>query len=372
MHKHFADWYREIGLVPTPELLEKRAAAIEMIVKDIDEKKLFGLVCTFNHGGHCFSQFAEQFAQYFFDVDKTFPMRKNQNELRVLSGACLAEILASEGEFAVLAAACAISGSFGVSSSEPPYLDVIHEAAIRLGLASSELRAPIQYPEMPEYVPELEAALQDLRTKTPANNLPQVQLTTPIMDGLIKTEKKLIELARKSREFVEQARYRVETLAEECNVLWWLFSGHSHNLGVEFCEIDKKALPVIVGRELADLITHLPGPASVEAILTKAIQFSQKEKTSFENTISEAINSLPSPWRTSRAEKYRRSASECPCVFPLHFAIALAVDLDGSSWEKPFMKKIDYLTPELTLPTTRIAYQSYLESLILRRLEVRG
>jgi hypothetical protein len=372
MHKHFSDWYREIGIVPTPELVEKRWQAIEMIFKDIDEKQLLGLVCTLKHGGHCFPQFHEQFAQYFLKTDTTFPMRKNDNEIRVLSGACLAEIFAGRGDFGLLAAACTISGSLGILSSEPPYSDVTHEAADKLALASSELRARNEYPEMPSYGPTLEAALQDLKAKTPANNLPQVQLTSPLIDCLLKTENMVIELAQKNREFVAQAQYRIETLAEECNVLWWMFSGHSHDLEMAFAEIDKKALPIIAGKELSDLIVNLPGPASVKAILIKAIQFAKRRgKGNSKCTISEAIESLPSEWRASIAEKARANSSAFPCIFPLHFAITLAVDLEGSPWEKAFIKKSDIFKPELELYGNQIAYQFYLESLILQHVNVK-
>lgn len=373
MHKYFSDWYREIGLVPTPELLEKRWAAIETIVKDINENKLQGLVCTLIHGGHCFSQFAEQFAKYFLNADTTFPMRNNQNELRVLAGACLAEIFAGPTDFALLAATCTISGAFAISPSEPPFLDVTKEAAAKLELASSELRAQIQYPEIPSYSPQLNAALQDLKTRAAPNSLPQIQLVTPLIEGLVKTETMLIELAQKSQEFVAQAKCRIETLAEECNVLWWLFSAPSHDLEIAFTGTNnRKALPIIVGKELADLITNLPGPTSVKAILAKAMQFPQKGNGNSQCTITETIDSLPPDWRANIAEKDRANTCAFPCIFPLHFAIALAVKCDGSKWDKAFIKKIDYLKPDLMLPTTQIAYQFYLESLILQHVDIKG
>ncbi len=371
MHKHFSDWYREIGIVPTTEALDKRRAAIEAIVKDIKRKEVIALVCILNHGGQCLPEFAEQFAQHFLKSDTTFSMRNNENELRVLAGACLAEIIISRTDLALIAAACIISGAFAIPSSEPPFVDVKQEAEAKMARASSDLRAEIQYPEIPLYGPELEAVLQKFKTQTTPNNLQQVQLVTPLIDGLVKTEKMLIELAQKSREFVTQAQCRIETLAEECNVLWWLFSGHSHDLEIVFTLLDKKALPIILGKELADLIAYLPGPTSVKAILNKAMLVPQKGKGNSQYKISDAVNSLSLAWRTSIAEKVRANAPLFPCIFPLHSAIALAVDLDGSEWDKALKKKVSYMEVDLLIPTSQIAYQFYLESLMMKVIDVK-
>jgi hypothetical protein len=371
MHKHFSDWYREIGLVPTPELLEKRWAAVETIVKDINDKELLALVCTLNHSGHCYPQYAEKFVQYFYNTDTTFPMRNNQNELRVLAGACLAEIFLKSEDFALIAAAGTISSSFAIPSAEPPFVDVTRDAANALAQASYGLRADFQYNDMPSYGPQLDAALQALKTQAAANNLQQVQLVTPLIDGLLKTETMLIELAKKSQGFVAQAQCRIETLAEECNVLWWLFAGHSDNLKMAFTEIDKKALPIIVGKELANLITNLPGPTSVKAILAKAIQCPQKGNDCSHFKISEAVNALTPEWRASIAESDRTTACAFPCVFPLHVAIAIAVDLGVADWDKAFIKKIDHLKSDSVFSSTELAYQFYLESLILQYVDVK-
>jgi hypothetical protein len=368
MHRHFADWYREISLVPTPEILEKRWAGIDTFLKEIDVGTILELVCTFVHGGSCTPQFAERFTQVFVQSDSTFPMRENHNELRVLAGSCIAELFVGSDELSTLAAACTTCGSFAVSSSEPPFQDVVEDANSKLARTSFDLRSNIKYPEISTYESQLDSVLQELKKKSEAGNLPQIQLTGPIIDGLLSTEKKFVELSKQIRGFANQARQRTESLAEECDVLWWLFAGFSHDLEIAFSNVAPKALPIIVGKELADLIRCLPGPSSTRAILTRAMQSKPKRKNSALSTIIETVNALPPEWRDRVIKTRGEKPAIFPCIFPLHYGLRMASDVGAASWQNALLKKT-HAKPDLSISTTQIAYQFYLESLVLLNIE---
>ncbi len=371
MHKYFSDWYREINIEPTAEKLTKRWSAIETIMKKMNKNLLLNIICTFNHKCNCFPQFAEQFSQYFFKKDSTFSMRNNQNELKVLAAACLAELLDNSKELALITALSIMTSTFGVQHSEPPVTDIITQAENKLVLSSSITHEGVLVPKITSIAPQIETALQELKTTVVNNNLSQTQLVTPLIDELIKVEKRLISLTNQSAKYVSHSKQKIDKIGEECNILWWLFSGFSHDLDKAFKELVSNGIPIILGKELADLVSYLPGPASVKGILEKAIQNSYESQESKEDTISNVIKSLPIKWKTEISNKTQKNVKLFPCIFPLHYAISLAVELDGSKWDNAFNKKIKHLKLNDHISATSIAYMFYLESVTIPQIEIK-
>jgi hypothetical protein len=364
MHKHFADWYRECGISPTPEILEKRWTVIQSFASGINNEDLQSLVCTFGHDSSCCPQFPEKFSSLFHQEDTSFPMRNNQNELRILAGACLSEIFNGTSDIALTAAVCMTTSAFARPSSEPPFLDIITEATSTLLQASSDLRENVEYPEIPLIEPNSTTVLQDLKTKATANNMQQIQIVTPLIDALVRQEAALVDLASKDREFIKNAKIRIETLAEECNVLWWLLSAYSNEMEMPIIQINPKSIPIVIGKELASLISNLPGPASIKAILEKAMA---NEKSTAKSTILEIIDSIQPVYRKKIADKTQLNARKYPCTFPLHLAIVLSDELSGSKWDIAFAKRLGYLKLDTTFSPIQIAHQFYWESLLLQQ-----
>ena len=186
MHKHFQDWYREIGLVPTEEGLVKRWDGITDFVKGLDVTGLFNLVTALQGELDLNSPFTDNFTKVFIAKDNTFPNRDNANEIRVLAGSCLGEVIENSEDMAALAATSILCANFETAYKEPPLNDIFEASIVRIDQISNEIRADLSYPELKEYHFAHNKALLDLKEPSEPNNTTQEQLVSLLAAAVLK------------------------------------------------------------------------------------------------------------------------------------------------------------------------------------------
>ncbi len=364
MHKHFPDWYREIGLVPTDEVLKKRWEGIAEFVQGLDVTGLLNLVPAHQGELDLNPSFINEFTKVFVAKDSTFPNRDNANEIRVLAGSCLAEVIENSEEIAALAAASIVCANFETAYKEPPVNDILKASMTRICQISSDIRADLIYPELREYKFSHNKALLDLKKSSEANNLTQVLLVSPLTDVILELGDDVSKLYKAIREYINTAKKRLEIVSEEINALWWLNADWSETMHTSFSEMDSNAAPIVAGAELAELITTIPGPMSSKAILERVISKNLSADAPQEISIAKAVNALSEDWMKSKAQSYLDYVQDFPNLFPLHFAVNIAEMVGDKGWESGYNKNTKRNSAKSCSRST-IAYQYYLESLVL-------
>ena len=141
MNPLFADWYRAAGITPSEEELAKRWSAIEAISK----KPSAGLVIK---AARLFcvpirkSDIAPELVDAFRSRDETFPLRENDQLLKVLAGAFLRNVIESDNDMSAVAAMAVTCGAFGDRFSVLPERDHLVVAEHRLLALARKKREP--------------------------------------------------------------------------------------------------------------------------------------------------------------------------------------------------------------------------------------
>lgn len=348
MHVHFADWYREISLLPKDEELKKRWQAIEKVVESIEDKnEIFELIKICFSMESKSSDYLNGFCTFFHDEDTTFKMYDNMAELRVLSGVCLIHSLeklpVELANFMSLAINCVY---FDGLLEEVNIIDVIKSAKNHI---KNEFIGKSKFDQLKE-IDQLDIGKDD-----PAD---------PAKLKII-----LLTIAEKINNLINNMNiqsYILKLQQEETNLLWWLTAAHSQNLNIHYKEATFPGVCLIMGKELADLVLVLPGPFSAESFLDRIlheINSRAEEKVSIKDT----VNSIRKEWGKDFINI--RNLNDIIDFCPLHLALGKSLETESESdWLSFFTKKTKIDTNKLLKPV-KIAYQMYQECLLIKSFE---
>lgn len=367
MHEHFPDWYREVSIEPTQELLKLRTKGINKVISSINPQHALELVrLLFSLSLHE-KDFCDTFCNKFRSVDSTFPLRDNKQELTILAGTTIAEIVATQNKYANLVALATVCASFLPYNSEPPIKDILSETKEYLLAISAKLRSNIK--QFPSNLPNLkiEETLNKLKTNFEANpDLPLTELREPLISCLARINNAVARLTEKVNETNNSTAKTFALFSEETNILWWLFGEFSHDLDKHIADVPFPAACLVVGKELADLVDAIPGPLAANAFLDKMIQQGRSELA---ETISlkDAINQSPREWRENWMKNSMVDLTKS--VSPIHYAVKTSLSTEGdTNWGAAYRKEVGITFSHKTKPLD-FALQVYRESLLLNELQ---
>jgi hypothetical protein len=327
MHKDFSQWHRDAGIDPVAATIPLRWTGVEKFEPTASD--VVTLTKFFFNLERPDEAFLAKFRAPFQAADVTFPMQKNDEELRVLAGAELVDVIErSDEDLAMLAALCLASASFENLRKEAQVPAIPGIAAIYLN-AQTAKRA-----EVPEEASTLGAALT-------AAGEPYDQLAD---------------------EFTQVQR-ELAVVSEESNMLWWLFSETSRDLNKQWSDLPLPAAAIMAGKELADLTHLLPGPMAAAAFLKKTIRFS-KPKLPASILIKDAINESELDWRQKHV--VTTWDAELDAVIPLHAGIKKSIGSpDKDTWVPAFSTATQVLAGA-KLPPDLLSHQMFIEGLLLQ------
>ncbi len=177
MHKDFADWYRIAQIDPDGSLLERRWQAIEIFSESADVTSVLELLRLFYTRPSKNTSFLEAYRQPFKEVDAAFPMRNNDLELQVLSGATLVHLWEMDKEKVELADAAALGMvCTGYRQLRQRVLvpEMVHRAQEHLSEQSGRLRNLGDAPEILIATLETEESLEKFRKACTSNQVPNL------------------------------------------------------------------------------------------------------------------------------------------------------------------------------------------------------
>jgi hypothetical protein len=327
-HRYFGDWYRSAGVPPENIPLEKRWAAIETFT--VDASEVASLTQVFYGLALSDTSFPERFRTEFNKADANFAMSGNDRELLVLAGAALVHVMErGVREIADLSGLCLVSAAFqNVRTAGVPQIPELgatylskrsaNRAALVDGSAESKLLAALTDAGEPysEFAPEFQ----------------KVQSEFPIV-------------------------------AEETNMLWWLFSETSRDLEQRLSDLPVGAACLVTGKELADLTRVIPGPIAARAFLDRAVR-SGRKKVPTSISIADVVNHAPRAWRTEHHAK--PLPNELSSILPMNQAVRLSLQApDDNTW-RPMFETATGISPAAKNAPNAFAYQVFLEHLAAR------
>jgi GTPase-associated system helical domain len=131
-------------------------------------------------------------------------------------------------------------------------------------------------------------------------------------------------MAKKFNSAVEATADFVAIQDEELEMLWWVLGERSNGVKKSFSSIPEAERPLVLSAELAQATIYLPGPLSVEGLLTRA---GLKSSKTF--TIPQVVNACAHGW----LEPFVSGKAISPLLQPIHFAIQRKLETgDETSW----------------------------------------
>lgn len=361
MHNDFADWYRAAAITPTQELLAARWEAVAQLAPELKGEEIVAMLKLYVIKPAPTYQAPDWFEETFREHDAAFPSRDNVEELRVLAGAILRQVMELDGPTSTAAALGLLSSSFGNRAQELASRDHVDAAAAFIAKKAESLRTVAFAPSVKVASPNDKRREELMPAGTFTQN-PPLALREPIINALNEqTTHTNTALATLSA-----ALWRVNQMQrEELNMLWWLQSKVSRELKKPFSELAPGIAQIILPSELADLTVFLPGPVAVTGLLMAALH--ELPSVRDDLSIAQAINAVPVDWREKRA-KQTVLPTEAPSVCPILLALHRSLDTDGPADWLPVYRKQSDVSIETHVTSLTVANQLYTETLFLRAL----
>lgn len=353
MHKNFGEWYRLVSIEPDEEKLQKRWAGVAEWATSLrkDHEDLLETVRVFQ--GLSENTSREAFLEAFWKHDAAFPKR-NELELRVLAGASLVECVHqshaetddnNDVRTAIITGTALETSSLLVAKSHLG--EIADEVFAGLQKTVQKQRRRAAFNVNAKNVRTAVGAANAIITATDPNQaMPPIKAMAQSVVTLIHV---LTDVSRNLR-----------CADEEINILWWLEGGSSRDLNQPWSALPKPAVPLIAGKELADLTDVMFGPPDPTALLHRVVASVKCKET----TIEAYVNAVPDEWVDTHAATTEESALD---LAPLWLALSRRGQSTPSSWTQ-FFDASSGISASTQLAPERIARQAYLEAILLRAL----
>lgn len=360
IHPNFVEWYRSAAVGIPEGRLEKRWNGVEAVTRAADRQLVIALALLFILPGSD-SRVPAAFREAFRNTDETFPMRDNLEEMRVLAGAVLHQLIAQEGQLALLASLALVAGAFGPRAGALPFPGHLSLAKEDLIKRSQSLRQlPI---EKHTPIPSLKTRIPELLQQSvfQQNQLPS--LFEPLRNILLETASSL----EATTQSIDGLRHRVLIREEELNILWWLQNESSRDLQKPFRDIGYVAGSIVFPSELSDLVHFIPGPGAALAVILQALRLAGAPSSAEMLTLADATNATPRDWRERVSDHHALTGIELLC--PVHLSVRKSLDTEGREEWYPVFRKICDIPIDQPFELAQVALQTYHERMLLALLQ---
>lgn len=308
----FAQWYRSLELSTDDAMLKRRRDGVAALLKQATSPDVEALVrVAFRTKQVAAPEHLTKIRQAFKSADDDFPLQGNDRELQLLCAAALTELSRKDGDVAATAAV-SVSTASACGSRRPELpLDLVRAAESAIGTLSDGRRSrpALSALKMPEF-PKAEF------DKAPAKVKAQPDMNAVIEAlGMVGEATKLANASmwKQFMKGIGLAETFIAVQDEELQMLWWLVGERSWDRDCPFTQLPIEERVLVLSKELAKQTAFLPGPRSVQALLSRA-----SIGGSTEVTIADCVNACAADWLTDIAS---RVMSPSPVTQPIHTAI---------------------------------------------------
>lgn len=265
----FAQWYRSLELSTDDAVLKRRRDGVAALLKQPTSPDVEALVrVAFKTKQLAGPEHLTKIKQAFKSADDDFPLQGNDRELQLLCAASLTELSRRDGDIAAIAAV-SVSTASACGSRRPELpLDLVHAAESAIGALSDgrRNRPSLSALKMPEF-PKAEFE------KAPAKVKAQPDMNTVIEAlGMVGEATKLANAGmwKQFMKGIGLAETFIAVQDEELQMLWWLVGERSWDRDCPFTQLPIEERVLVLSKELAEQTAFLPGPRSVQALLSRA------------------------------------------------------------------------------------------------------
>ncbi len=357
MNIGFGDWYRTVSISPTAEQVSARWAGIEAASVDVTASRIIDFARLYTikpHKGYETPQYLDNF---FRDQDTLFPNKGNVEEIRLLAGVILRNIIDKKLPGASAAAYGIVCGSFGNRRNGIGIKDHISVAeryltergkAIRASNVSPTIIAPISRARLEELMPNL------------LFNQPQ-----NLKDGFYTMLEEISEKAAEgaTKTFTALAQL-IHAQREELDLLWWLQTSFSKDAEKPFADIGILMGSIMLPLELADLTAFVPGSPGIFGMIISALK--QIPLKDDRVSIKAVVNSVSRDWRKTRVEANAGLTVGDLC--PINLAMSKSLETDGVDDWIPAFKKQASMSADDKFEARDLSAQVYSERMFVRAL----
>lgn len=331
MNTMFGEWYRAVQLEPKAAELELRWQGVEKLKASTDTGFIEQLVKLHLALPDVSGEFMSSFRTTFFEIDSTFRMTGNDIELQVLAGAVLDATLDRKDVFSDGVALTLIASAAPDLRKKIFLQDVLTKASDHLFdrgslVRSVQLKSKIN-------MAGFDASITEIKTAATTN---PVTLGVPLEAAFRVVADNFSKLNQNIDGRLTSIQRRQDVLAEESNIVWWLFGAARRDTLVTFAQENAVQAAFCAARDLADLTIIVPPPLAASAYLSRILSAHASEKFALSG-LSDAIQ-FATPLKSSGlfpltsfllAVTHGKSAKEAATLITKLFALnssALSVE----------------------------------------------
>ncbi|RYZ88813.1 MAG: hypothetical protein EOP04_08465 [Proteobacteria bacterium] len=357
MHKFFSDWYRVVNASPSAELLSARWNGLSVFIENENLTDALDLLRLVNNLPPSQPDFKEKFSQSIMENDPSFPLRNNEFELALLAEIALIQGIESQEvsmdfSLAICLGLKATEMGGGRRTNNVPDLSVIAENFLLQDIA--EARRMVEA-DVKKTVRDFSQQFAPISLLMKGNS--QLQLVEPPLASWVKDLMSLLKTLAELNSFA----------LEESNILWWVIGEGCRSLNVAFESLPPKSLPILVAKDLQELVKVLPGPASAKEILRTVLKKANIEVNN-QLSISDSVNALQSEWKESLLPKNGLLARSLQVLDLCPIANAMQTSHEFyKSWTSTAEKKSG-IKSNTKISYIDFCYQSYIEMLFMRAI----
>jgi hypothetical protein len=266
MNSMFGEWYRQAEIEPKPGELEERWKAVESLKSNSDAEYAANLVRLHFSLAGLPEDFTGEFRDVFFHIDSTFRMAKNENEVRVLAGAVLFEMIQRNDAFADGVALVVLAAAFPEFRKKAFLEDLLKAAQKHIfdrGIAVRSVAVKAK-----AAMTDVQTTLNTWRTNIAEGTAPawaEVEvLLRAISDNITKVNQNVdAGLGSSQRQH--------DVLLEESNIIWWIFGGAVRDSQRQYSGLSTAEAALTTAKDLSSLTHVIPPPIASPIYLERAL-----------------------------------------------------------------------------------------------------
>jgi len=343
MHKHLLDWIRKIHLTADSEFAARRWKLAAAYEKKTSRRELLTLLRVFLFDPAP-PELIQSLSDQFQEIDKEFPGIDNTEEIKLMAGIVMVVAFSQRNWNADAFALGIKAASFPLERCKTGHPHIILESTKYLEAEAEYLR--------PSDFGEFESTLA-VATKL-------VAITAAEDD-----EKRMAAAQEVAGALHNNYGGKIQRLAEETGLLWWLLGGYSTALGLKMEEIEQARYALVAAVEVAGRTQLIPPPPSIYSILERAIANCKPTKS--QSTLKSLVNLADAAWRKQFAAEH--STCDCAAFVPIVTAIVKAEENgDVDVMTKALPKFCPGVSADQKLSSSDAAAQLYDELMFLKAL----
>jgi len=348
IEQKFSEWYQKVNMNPTPKQLDARFNSIYDYA-DSDDLNVQALI-KFFFKLPCKDDEKDPFIAAIFNNDKTF-LLNNTRELECMAGMTMYYLLENNTVNVNKIILHVLSLSMtNIDVVLPDFIVYIKEKMQNITANYREKKLPKMSALKNTGYSNLSEVLKNNEDNEDSEAIKMIfNVIIKIIDNLKTLHKNEMDLYD-----------IIITYKEDSSILAWIVGEYSNDLNKPIKEeISSKTMAIILGKELADLVTFPLGPYAAKAFLNKMLQLCKKDDNTY--SLQDMVNVTPRDWRL----RFIKNMGNIDIFTPIIFAISKSLEVeDDNDWMPVYSSKYKFNVETIKMKTLEWAYQIYLECLL--------